>query len=103
MIRIKKNDVVHIISGKDAGKQGEVIEVLPKKSKIKVKGIALQTHHVKASKAGGAAGIKVEESFIDLSNVMPICKITKKPCRVNAKILENGKRMRVSSRSGESL
>ena len=103
MIRIKKNDLVHIISGKDAGKQGEVIEILPKKSKIKIKGIALQTHHVKASKTGGVAGIKMEESFINLSKVMPICKKTGKPCRVNVKVFDNNKRTRVSNRSGESL
>lgn len=100
--RIKKNDLVQVISGKDKGKRGQVIEVLPKKGKIKVKGIALQTRHVKARKAGEIGGIKREEAFLALSNVMPVCSSTDKPCRVNAKVLDGGKE-RVSNRSGEIL
>jgi large subunit ribosomal protein L24 len=103
MIRIKKNDLVHVISGKDTGKRGEVIEILPKKGRVKIKGVALQTRHVKASKAGGVAGIKIEEGFIDLSNIMPVCGVTGKPCRVKAKVVDNGKKTRVSNRSGEML
>lgn len=102
MIRIKKDDLVRVLSGKDAGKEGSVIEVLPKKGKLKVKGVALQTRHFKGSRVE-SAGIKVKEAYIDLSNVMPICKTTGKPCRVKAKILDNGQRVRVSSRSGELL
>jgi len=101
--RIRKDDLVQVISGKDKGKRGQVIEVLPKKGKIKVKGIALQTKHVKARKSGEAGGIKKQEAFLAISNVMPVCSSTDKPCRVNVKVLEGGKRERVSNRSGEIL
>ena len=103
MDRIRKNDSVHVICGKDKGKRGEVVEFLPKKGKVKVKGIALQTRHVKARKAGETGGIKLEEAFIAISNVMPICPSTDRPCRVGAKVLEGGKKERVSNRSGEIL
>ena len=101
--RIKKNDLVQVISGKDKGKRGQVIEVLPKKGKIKVKGIALQAKHSKPRKAGEVGSIKQKEAFLDISKVMPICSSTDKPCRVNVKVLEGGKKERVSNRSGEIL
>jgi large subunit ribosomal protein L24 len=103
MSRIKKNDLVHVITGKDKGKRGEVIEILPEKGKIRVKGVAIQTRHLKPRKKGESGSIKLEEGLIDLSNVMPVCGVTGKPCRVNVKILGDGTKSRVSNRSGEIL
>ena len=82
MQRVKKNDKVVVLTGKDKGKTGVVFMVLPKKGKIKVKGIALATHHRKAKKQGETSAIRQEESFIEISNVMPISPDTGKPCRV---------------------
>jgi large subunit ribosomal protein L24 len=96
--RIKKNDKVVVLSGKDKQKQGAVIEILPKIGKIKVKDVAVVTRHCKARKAGEIGGIKKEESFIDMAKVMPICVSCKKACRVQTKILENGKRARSCGR-----
>ena len=103
MVRIKKNDLVQIMTGKDKGKRGTVLEVCPTSGKVKVHGLALQIHHVKARKAGDVSGIKKIESFIDASNIMPVCPSTDKPCRVNVKLLDNGVRQRVSNRSREAL
>lgn len=103
MARIKKNDLVQVIAGKDKGKRGTVIEICAETNKVKVKGVSLQTHHVKARKAGDVAGIKQLEGFIHESNVMPICHTTNKPCRVSAKILDGGTKQRVSNRSREAL
>jgi len=103
MERVKKNDTVAIITGKDKGKTGKVIEILSKKGKVMVKGIALVTKHVKARKQGEISGIKKKESFIKLSNVMPICSSCKKPTRVSGKALEVGKRMRICNRCNESF
>ena len=103
MARIKKNDLVQVITGKDKGKRGTVIEVSPSNGKVKVKGLALRVHHVKAGKTGEVGGIKRLEAFIDASNVMPVCLSTDKPCRVNVKILDNGIKQRVSNRSREAL
>lgn len=94
--RVKQNDTVMVISGKDKGKTGKVIEVLPEKNLVKVQNIAVVTRHVKARRQGEVAGIKKEEGFINLSKVMPICD--GKPTRVNTKMLENGTSVRVSNK-----
>ncbi len=99
--RVKKNDTVQIMSGKDSGKQGSVMAVLPKKKKVMVKGIAIATHHYKPRRTGESGGIRKEESFIDMSCVMPVCSACKKPARVNSKTLETGKSVRVCNRCKE--
>ena len=101
IFRVKKSDTVVVLSGRDKEKQGEIIAILKKKGKILIKGIALVTRHVKARKAGEFAGIRKEESFINLSNVMPICTSCKKPCRINSKLLDTGKRVRICNRCKE--
>lgn len=69
---IKKGDQVHVLTGKDRGKKGIVIAILPKKGKVIVKDVAVVTRHVKAKKQGETSGIKREERFIHISNVMPV-------------------------------
>lgn len=99
--RIKKNDTVVVLSGKDKGKKGTVIEVVPKKDKVMVKDVAVVTRHVKARKQGDVAGIKKEERYIKLSMVMPICSSCKTPCRVNTKVIEDNNRVRACNRCEE--
>lgn len=99
--RIKKNDTVVVLSGKDRDKKGMVIEVLPKKGKVLVKDIALVTRHVKARKQGEVSGIKKEEGYVSASILMPVCASCKQPCRVNAKAIEGGTRVRVCNRCEE--
>jgi large subunit ribosomal protein L24 len=103
MMRVKKNDTVVVITGKDKGKQGVVLDVVPDKNLVKVKGIAVVTKHVKARRQGQVSTIKKEESFIHLSNVMPVPSAKSAPCRVGYKVLENGKKVRVSSRTQETF
>ena len=83
MKQIKKGDQVVVLTGKDKGKRGAVIQVEPKKGKVKVKGINFITKHMKARKQGEVAGIKKLEASLDISNVMPIDEATGKPVRVN--------------------
>lgn len=78
---IKKNDLVVILAGKDRKKQGKVIEVCPRKGKVKVEGINLHTKHKKARRAGETSAIVRVEGYIDISNVMPIDPATNKPKR----------------------
>lgn len=99
--RVKKNDKVVVLSGKDKGKEGNVIAILPKEGKVLVKNVAVVTKHKKARKAGEIAGICKEESFINASKVMPVCSACKKACRVNTKLLENGNRARMCNRCEE--
>ena len=103
MMRIKKNDKVAIISGKDKGKEGTVLAVLLKKEKVKVQGVNIVTRHVKARKKGEVSAIKKEEAFIYLAKVMPICSACRKPSRVGSKQLENGTRVRVCGRCQEII
>ena len=70
MKRIVKGDKVVIISGKDRGKIGDILDILPKKGKIKVQDVAIAIKHCKARKQSEVSSIKKEESFIDSSNVM---------------------------------
>ena len=101
--RVKKKDTVFVLSGKDKGKQGSVIAILPEKGKVMVKGVAVAVKHVKSRKKGQASAIKKEETFIDLARVMPVCTACNKPCRVGSKALEQGERVRVCGRCKESF
>lgn len=102
MLRIKKNDTVVVLTGKDKGKKGIVIDVLPNENLVKVKDVALITKHFKARRQGEKSGIKREESFIDLSNVMLWSSSDNKPCRVNFKTV-NGKKVRICNRTEEII
>lgn len=102
MQRIKKNDSVFVISGKDKGKKGEVIAILPKKDKVMVKGIALVSKHYKARRQGEVSGIKKIESFIDASKVMPVCTSCSKPSRVGVRLV-NDERARICLRCSGSF
>jgi len=98
--KIKKNDTVVVIAGKDKGKTGEVIEVLPKENRVKVRGVNIVKKHQRQTSAGGILEI---EAFIHVSNVAHIDPKDKKPTRVGFKTLEDGRKVRVAKRSGEVI
>lgn len=81
--KLKKNDKVLVLTGKDSGKSGEILELCFKFDKIKVKGVNLVTKHIKAKKQGDVAGIQKREAFIHMSNVMLVDSLTGKPVRIN--------------------
>jgi large subunit ribosomal protein L24 len=101
--RIKKNDMIHVLSGKDKGKQGRVIVVDPKKEKVLVKGISIVTRHVKAKKQGQQSGIIKEESYIPLCIVMPVCSRCNKACRIRTKSGDGKSKLRVCHRCEEAF
>ena len=101
MARVKTNDTVKVLAGKDKGKQGTVIAFSSQDNKVMVKGIAIVTRHAKARKQGETSAIKKEETFISLSNVMPVCSACKAPCRVNFKAWENGQISRMCNKCKE--
>ena len=94
MKRIKTNDNVVIISGKEKGKRGTVLEISSKKDAVQVEKIALVSKHQKQKNSMGAAvrsnGIKKIESWIPLSKVMPFCSHCDKASRIVIKVLESG-------------
>jgi large subunit ribosomal protein L24 len=100
MYSVKEKDTVIVITGKDKGKTGTVLQVAPRKNKVLVEGVAVATHHEKARKQGQESAIVKKPSFIDLSNVMPVCTSCKKPCRINAKSVDS-KKVRVCNKCKE--
>ncbi len=100
--RIKKGDQVVVTTGKDKGKQGEVIRV--DGDRVVVSNINLVKRHTKPNPQAGVAGGVVErESSIHISNVMPVNPATGKGERIGFKVLEDGRKLRVFRSSGEAL
>ena len=102
-MKIKKNDTVIVISGKDKGKKGKVITAMPKEHKVIVSGVNLVKRHKKADAMGNKAGVFTKNLPIDVSNVAILDPKTEKPTRVGFKIVEDGKKVRFSKKSGEVL
>jgi large subunit ribosomal protein L24 len=91
MQRVKRNDTVKVISGKDAGKTGRVVRVYPKTDKVMVEGLNRVTKHerLRTSRRGAQeGGITHVEMPIQGSNVMPICPSCGRPTRVGAKVID---------------
>ncbi|HPR24094.1 MAG TPA: 50S ribosomal protein L24 [Bacillota bacterium] len=97
-MRIKKDDMVIVLTGKDKGKKGKVLKAMPKKNKVLVEGINMQTKHQKQTRTA-AAEIKHQEGPLDISNVMLIDSKTKEPTRVGYK-MEGDKKVRIAKKSG---
>jgi large subunit ribosomal protein L24 len=103
LARVKKNDTVVILAGKDKGKQGLVITVHPKDDQVLVKDVAVVARHVKPKRQGQKGGIVKEERPLPLAKVMPVCPACKKPCRIQAKTLEAGNKVRICNRCKEAF
>ena len=102
-MKIKKNDTVIVISGKDKGKKGKVITAMPKEHKVIVSGVNLVKRHKKADAMGNKAGVFTKNLPIDVSNVAILDPKTEKSTRIGFKIVEDGKKVRFSKKSGEVL
>ena len=101
--KIKKGDKVVVLAGKDKGRLGEVIRVMPTEGRALVQGINLVKRHQKPQGMGRPGGIQEKEAGIDLSNLALLDPKSGKPTRVGFKVLEDGKKVRVAKASGEVL
>ena len=99
-LHVKTNDNVMIISGKDKGKSGKVLEVSPKEGKVIIEGCNIVTKHVKPRAMGQQGGIVKAEAPLYACKVMPICPKCGKPTRVGKKVNEDGKKVRVCKKCG---
>lgn len=100
-MKLKKNDRVIVISGRDKGKSGRVIEVLKNKNKILVEGVGMIKKATRPNRqAGVAGGIVEKEAPIHASNVMLIEPGTGKPTRIGYQTLADGTKARVSKKTG---
>ena len=100
-MRIKKNDTVVVITGKDKGKHGKVLKAMPKDNKVIVEGVNVQTKHAKATR-NAAAEIKHIEGPIDASNAMLYDAKAKEVIKVAYEV-RNGKKVRVSKKTGNVI
>ena len=102
--KIKKNDQVVVIAGRDKGRRGRVLEVVPVKGKVKVEGVGMIKRHQRANpQANRGGGIVDKEAFIDVSNVQLVDPQSGKPTRVKYNIEGDGTKTRVAAASGHSL
>lgn len=101
-MHVKKGDKVQVISGKDKGKQGVILEAFPKKDRVLVEGVNVVKKHSKPSQANPQGGIISQEAPIHVSNVMPLDPKSGNPTRVGYKVVD-GKKVRIAKVSGESL
>ena len=102
-MQVKKGDTVVVISGKDKGKQGKILQAMPKQDKLIVEGVNMQTKHQKPTAKVQQGGIIHQEGPIHVSNVMLWDAKAKAATKVGYKVLENGKKVRVSKKSGEIM
>lgn len=101
-LKIKKGDTVIVRTGKDRGKQGEVIAVHPKDNKAVVSGINMVKKHKKPTRDSDG-GIISKEMPINISNIAILDPVSGKASKIGFKILEDGKKVRVAKASGEVL
>ena len=101
-LHIKTGDNVQIMSGKDKGKQGKVLEVSPKEKKVIVEGRNLVTKHVKPRRQGEQGGLVKAEAPIYACKVMPVCPKCNKPARVGHET-KGDKKVRVCKHCGAEL
>jgi large subunit ribosomal protein L24 len=101
-MKIKKGDQVIVITGKDKGKQGEVVKAMPQESRVVVRGVNMVKKHQKPTPTS-AGGITSKETSIHISNVALVDPKTNKPTRVGITLLKDGTKARIAKRSGETI
>ena len=99
---IKKGDVVVVLSGKDKGKQGAVLEVMPKESKVVIESVNVVTRHQKARRQGEQSGIVKKEAPIYACKVQRVCPKCNKPTRIGHKV-EGDKKVRICKKCGAEI
>ena len=100
---IKKNDTVVVLSGKDKGKQGKVLAVMPADRKVIVEGINMVSRHTKPRKQGDQGGILQKEAPMYACKVQKVCPKCNKPTRPAHKMLADGKKVCVCKKCGAEI
>lgn len=102
-MHVKKGDTVQVISGQDKGKVGEILQTLPKKSKVVVKGVNVRTKHIKPQQEGESGQISTFEAPIHSSNVMLYSNKQKVVSRICYTFNEEGRKVRMLKKTGEII
>lgn len=103
MQRVQKGDEVVVIAGKNKGRRGAVLRVIPKTERVIVQGINIVIKHVKPTRDNPQGGIVKREAAIHISNVMLADPSTGDPTRVRIQTLESGRKVRVAAKSGQQI
>jgi len=100
-LHVKKDDLVMIVAGKDKGKSGKVLRVLPEKERVVVENLNLIKRHTRPSQTNNEGGIIEKEAPIAISNVQLLCPGCSKPARTGIKVLEDGNKVRFCKKCNE--
>lgn len=103
LARVKKNDTVMVIAGKERGKIGKVLRVLPAENRAVVERLNIVKRHMKPRGPQNPGGIVEKEAPVHLSNLMPMCERCNAPVRVGTRILQDGSKARECRRCNELL
>ena len=102
-MRIRKNDQVRVISGKNKGKEGKILRHIPTKDMVVVEGVNMVSRHVRPSQKNPQSGIIKQEAPVYASKVMLVCPQCGAATRVGSSFLESGKKVRVCRKCGEII
>jgi large subunit ribosomal protein L24 len=102
-MHVKKGDTVQVISGKDKGKIGEILQTLQKESKVVVKGVNMRTKHVKPQQEGESGQIVISEAPMHSSNVMLYSEKQKVASRISYSFNADGRKVRMLKKTGEII
>lgn len=102
-VRIRPNDLIAVTAGKDRGRQGRVMRVLPKEEKVIVEGINFVTRHIGHRQNVRQSGRTQQEAPLHISNVKIVCPGCNKPSKLGSRILEDGSKVRVCKACNEVL
>ena len=101
-MNIKKGDRVKVLTGKDAGAEGVVLDAFPQKQRVSVEKVNVVKKHLRPTQANPSGGISEMEAPIHVSNVQIVCPSCKKPTRINTR-REGGKKVRVCNKCGADI
>ena len=100
-MKLKKNDIVAVLSGKDKGKKGKILKVFPSSSAVIVEGINYATHYLRPSQSNPQGGMAKYELKLDVAKVQLICPKCSKPTRIGHQNLADGTKQRVCKKCQE--
>ena len=103
MSKIRKGDKVRVITGKERGKEGNVLRLFPKEERVLVQGLYFIKRHTRPRGEGKPSGIIEKEAPLAISNVMLICPRCNQPTRIGYKVVEKNKKLRICKRCGETI
>jgi large subunit ribosomal protein L24 len=103
MLKLRRDDLVYVITGKDRGKKGKILKLFPKGNKAIVEGINFAKKHRRKTREDQQGGIVQIETPIDISNLIFLCKHCNQPTRIAATILKDGSKVRICKKCKEVI